>query len=529
MTEFKDINEADLDALIKRLENARDYQFYLEPEDIQLIIDMLLTFVSLQTHLTETDITIQKLKKLAGIVQSSESIKKRMQENSASRNGNKNKGKPPKNKPKPKAEKITPTVVMHSLSHYKKGQACPDCDVGTLRKVEPATFIRIKGQTPFTPEKHVLERLRCDTCGKYFTADLDETVKDDGDKLQKYGYSARALICVTKSYAGTPFYRLDNMQNYMGVPVPSSSAYDQMSYVADMALPVYSYLERLAANADFFWIDDTSNKILKIKPEKRASLKDGKVRERTGVYTSGLIAGFNQGNKIVLFDTSIRHVGEYFHGIYSKRDDNLPAPVLMSDALASNRPCDTSVIISLCNSHAKRQFQDVHAHFEDEVTDVLLDYVMIWHHDKNTDALSPIERQQYHFEHSLPLLENIKKRTTAMLQSDKVEENSGLGRAIKYFLKHFEGLTRFCHVPGAAIDNNLMEQELKLIAKTRKNSLFHQTIDGATTADIINSLLATGSWCGCNVFEYLVVLQQQHQRVKQHPELYLPWNYRDQM
>ena len=49
MTEFKDINEADLDALIKRLENARDYQFYLEPEDIQLIIDMLLSFVSLQT------------------------------------------------------------------------------------------------------------------------------------------------------------------------------------------------------------------------------------------------------------------------------------------------------------------------------------------------------------------------------------------------------------------------------------------------------------------------------------------------
>ena len=263
MTEFKDIDEADLDALIKRLENARDYQFYLEPEDIQLIIDMLLSFVSLQTHLSDQDITIQKLKKLAGIVQSSESIKKRVQAGSASRNGNKNKSKPPKNKPKPKAEKNHAYCGDAQFEPVPKGQTCPDCQVGTLRKVDPATFVRIKGQTPFTPEKHVLERLRCDTCGKYFTADLDETVKDDGDKHQKYGYSARALICVTKSYAGTPLYRLDNMQNYMGVPVPSSSAYDQMSYVAEMVLPVYRYLERLAANADFFWIDDTSNKILK--------------------------------------------------------------------------------------------------------------------------------------------------------------------------------------------------------------------------------------------------------------------------
>ena len=109
MTEFKDINEADLDALIKRLESARDHQFYLEPEDIQLIIDMLLSLVSLQTHLTDTDITIQKLKKLAGIVESSESIKKRVQAGSTSRN--RGKSKAPKNKPKPKAEKSPPPVV----------------------------------------------------------------------------------------------------------------------------------------------------------------------------------------------------------------------------------------------------------------------------------------------------------------------------------------------------------------------------------------------------------------------------------
>jgi hypothetical protein len=41
-----------------------------------------------------------------------------------------------------------------------------------------------------------------------------------------------------------------------------------------------------------------------------------------------------------------------------------------------------------------------------------------------------------------------------------MEENSGLGKAIRYFDNHFDGLTCFCRIEGAMVDDNLMEAML---------------------------------------------------------------------
>jgi len=89
----------------------------------------------------------------------------------------------------------------------KKGDTCPDCPTGKLYKYEPAQLLRIKGQTPFTPELHLSERLRCNACGQFFTASLSADVVADGDSAQKYGYSARSLMALNKYFAGAPFYR----------------------------------------------------------------------------------------------------------------------------------------------------------------------------------------------------------------------------------------------------------------------------------------------------------------------------------
>jgi len=49
-----------------------------------------------------------------------------------------------------------------------------------------------------------------------------------------------------------------------------------------------------------------------------------------------------------------------------------------------------------------------------------------------------------------------------------VEPNSELGKAIADFLKHWEKLTRFCHVPGSPLENNLCERALKRVVLHRK-------------------------------------------------------------
>ena len=96
---------------------------------------------------------------------------------------------------------------------------------------------------------------------------------------------------------------------------------------------------------------------------------------------------------------------------------------------------------------------------------------------------------------------------------------------MSYFIKHFEGLSAFCRIPGIPIDNNESERALKLIIRGRKNSLFHQTAVGANIADVICSLLAICHEQGINAKDYLIAIQQNQLGVKASPEKWLPWNY----
>ena len=111
------------------------------------------------------------------------------------------------------------------------------------------------------------------------------------------------------------------------------------------------------------------------------------------------------------------------------------------------------------------------------------------------------------------------------LADESVEENSGLGKAIRYFIKHYVGLRYFCCIEGVKIDNNRIEAILKIVVRDRRNAMFHKNLLGATIGDVITSVIATASEAGINVFDYLTTLQRENEQVKKTPENYLPWNY----
>jgi hypothetical protein len=182
---------------------------------------------------------------------------------------------------------------------------------------------------------------------------------------------------------------------------------------------------------------------------------------------------------------------------------------------------------ALCNAHARREFVDVAAHFPEQVTWVLERYGVIWDNERHcqTQALSPAQRLAYHRTHSLPVMEQIRDWGQQQLANATVEANSGLGQAIGYVERHFRGLTAFCRREGAPIDNNRMEQALKLIIRGRKNALFFKTPAGAAIADVMTSVVATAHHAGINTFDYLVALQRHADAVKRQPERWLPWNY----
>ena len=171
---FTEIDGQALEALIARVTQAKENNLALSESDSQLLLDALLTLASMQDRLTHHNVTIHKLRKLLGIEKSSEkqtdiTPKPKKTRNKKRTSGSADDGFTP----------VKPTVVIHPLTDINKGENCPECDTGKLYKTEPGSFLRITGQSPFTPEQHVMERIRCNTCGAYFTAPLPQDVLED--------------------------------------------------------------------------------------------------------------------------------------------------------------------------------------------------------------------------------------------------------------------------------------------------------------------------------------------------------------
>ena len=120
-----------------------------------------------------------------------------------------------------------------------------------------------------------------------------------------------------------------------------------------------------------------------------------------------------------------------------------------------------------------------------------------------------------------------KLRRWSILQAcrKKVEPNSELGSALKYFLSHYRKLTLFLRIPGVPLDNNAVESLLKVPILNRKNAYFYKSQLGALVGDMIMSLIETCKKAKKNPFEYLLALHENRDSVKMAPEKWLPWNY----
>jgi len=519
-----ELSPEELDGLVKRLEDAIEYDLALSGDDIRLLLSALLTLSTMQENLADKDITLHKLRKLVGMVKSSEKLNDLLE------------GKPPTNKHSPKRRKkskkkktMVPAKVHHTLETLKKGDLCPECLQGKLYKYEPAQLLRVTGHSPFTPTLHLSERVRCNACGQFFTAPLSDEVSSDGESNQKYGYSARSLMAINKYFAGTPFYRQESLQDLLGLSLSASSIFDQCEYLANDLQPVFNAMKQLAANAQHFYLDDTTHRIIEQKPIEKKKRNSDVLQTRTGLYASGIIATTEDLQDIVLFQTNIGHAGEFIDELLALRRQDQPLPLLMSDALSSNNPTVRPVNHGGCNAHARRGFVDVIEAFPESVEWVLERYKNIWTHDDHTleESMNPTQRLVYHKDHSLPIMEEIRDWGLKHFKEETVEENSGLGKAIAYFNKHFDRLTLFCQIEGAKIDNNYMEAMLKLIVRNRKNAYFYKTLAGAGISDVITSCLATAMQADINVFDYFNAIQRHSEAVKMEALEWMPWNYEE--
>ena len=393
-------------------------------------------------------------------------------------------------------------AVPHPQLHA--GDACPGCEKGKVYpQKEPRTLVRIVGQAPLAATVYELDRLRCNLCGEVFTAPEPE-----GISPEKYDETTAAMIALLKYGSGMPFYRLEKLEQALGIPLPASTQWEIVEDQAELIQAARDALIRQAAQGEVLHNDDTGMRVLRLAREPSD--------DRTGVFTSGIVST-QQGGRIALYFTGRQHVGENLRDVLAHRAEALAAPVQMSDALSRNTsalPEGVEILLANCLAHGRRQFVEVAANFPEPCRYVLETLGDVYKYDAEARSaqLSPPDRLRFHQQHSEPLMKTLREWMEAQFAQHLVEPNSGLGKAITYFLRHWKGLTAFLRDAGAPLDNNICERALKRAVLHRKNALFYRPLHGAEAGDLFLSLIHTCELAGANPFDYLAQLQAARQR-----------------
>jgi hypothetical protein len=415
----------------------------------------------------------------------------------------------------------TRVPIAHATMH--SGDGCPGCLKGKVYPLaEPGRLVRIIGMAPLSATVYECARLRCNLCGEVFTAPAPAGVGD-----ARYDETAASMVGLLKYGAGLPFHRLEVLQRGLGIPLPAPTQWDLVRGAAGLLAPVFAELQRQAAQGELLHHDDTVMKILALTGAQcRAAAADEETDERTGVFTSAIVALCGP-YRIALFFTGRRHAGENLAALLAQRAAELGPPIQMADALAANTAGAFATILAHCLAHARRNFVDVVHNFPAEVRVVLETLREVYHHDAlaREQGLSPDERLRFHQAESGPRMATLKTWLDQQIDEHRVEPNSGLGQAIAYMRTRWEPLTLFLRVPGAPLDNNICERALKKAILHRKNALFYKTRNGARVGDVFMSLIHTAELNGVAAFPYLVALQRHYEAVARAPSAWLPWNY----
>jgi transposase len=435
------------------------------------------------------------------------------------------------------------------LASLQAGDPCPKCDEGTVYETgRPGVLVRLVGQPPVGAKVYYLQKLRCNLCGVVFTAEPPE-----GAGAEKYHATVGSMVALLRYGLGMPMNRNEMLQESLGVPLPDATQWEIVADQADRAEPAFEELVRQAAQGDVVYHDDTTIKVLELMDQQ--ALADESFEEpvgdsaeagsgsetlataqkpeteRTGMFTTGIVAEIQGGEKIALFLSGRQHAGENLKDVLARRAADIPRPIQMCDALSRNMPKELKTLLGNCLAHGRRKFVEVAERFPEECRHVLESLSAVYRNDAAAKErnLLPAERLILHQADSGPIMEELQAWLKRQFDEHRVEPNSALGQSIAYMLRHWQKLTLFLRVAGAPLDNNICERALKMAIRHRKNSLFYRTLRGAHVGDIFMSLIHTCRLCGANPFDYLTELDRHVEEVASNAGAWMPWNYRQNL
>jgi transposase len=403
------------------------------------------------------------------------------------------------------------------------GSYCPECasvnSHGKLCRDEPKVVIKLEGNPLITGTKYTAECFRCSLCSQRYQTSWPDIIKN----APKYDVSCATTLAIGRYAMGLPLHRMEYHQAMHGIPLPDATQWDLIHGLYKVVSPIHDVMIQHAADGNMVIYDDTPGRILSASAQGQTT------------HTTAFISVHN-GHKIHLFFTGQKHAGKNTAAILQHRTSEEPL-IAMMDASPSNIPkmmnasLTARFILCFCLVHGRRKFFEIF-NFFDKQCDLVLNVIgQVYQNDAHCkkEQFTQEQRLKYHQIHSKPLMDSLYIWLNNQLLYDLSEANSGLGQAVNYMLRHWHPLTTFLRVAGAPLDSSWAERAIKIAIRHRRNSLFYKTPHGASVGDCLMSLIYTAQQNKVNPFDYLNVLQQHADLVKECPSLWLPWNYSQQL
>jgi len=394
--------------------------------------------------------------------------------------------KPPKAPRKPQrghGPMPQPKLPVEVIEHgFDTSPQCPSCGQemtiwpGQFESCEEITVI----ETSFKICCHQRAKYRCGCDGAVLTAPGPDKLIPGG----RYSVDFAVHTAIEKFCDHLPLARQSRRMERRGLAVTTQTLWDQQSALADHLEPTWQRLWELALAEEILHVDETGWKMMGSKSKPNWTLF-GLTAPHLAVYHLASSKSAQAAQDVLSgFEGTLVVDGYKVYPLVAELEGNMQ--------------------IAHCWAHADRKFKDAKDP-PGQVATMRGLIAELYKVEREVagpfpgDAAAQQQRQQLRADKSAKLIETI--RETAFGFGGL--RRSDFGKALKYLLTHWDGLTLFLKDPRINLDNNAAERLLRGPVVGRKNFYGNRSKRGAKTTAILYSLIETAKLNGRDPSAYL--------------------------
>jgi len=339
-----------------------------------------------------------------------------------------------------------------------------------------------------------------DICRKYACACTVKTATKPAQPIEKStaGASLLAQVIVAKTVDHLPLNRQEKIFARHGVEISRKTLCGWMAQSAELLHPLYEALKQVLFQSKVIGTDDTSVKVL---DRKLPFARIGRMWPYYG----------DKHHPVIVYDYTATRARAGPEKFLQRYRGYLQADAYGGYDAFFKDPARGLTEVG-CWAHARRYFHKALESDQARMGGALLLIAQLYRVENRARSWTPEARFELRQRASRPILDKLHQ---FLLEMDaELLPKSPPGRAVRYTLKNWTALTRYCQDGDLEIDNNATERAIRGIAVGRANWTFFGSDEGGKTAAVLRSLVASCQRVGIDPF---VWLKDVLSRVASHP------------